>query len=198
MSNWKVILLSAVFTLMGYVMLRDPHAPHWVAWLLIIFFGLGGLVPVAKVLIPYTPRGTAMRRHMRAAENYSRGRNEFRLKHPKEHHMGADAYVAFYGIKIALDPDDEEVLDACGAGTDPRCVTAKRVGLETLSDRMTNGEDYFLYVGINLGTLGLENSLYASIPPQRLTEIMASVQSKLKEAGLTQQPALHLQFVGQY
>jgi hypothetical protein len=47
--------------------------------------------------------------------------------------MGADAFVAFYGIKIRLDPDDEETLDACGAGTDPRCMAAKEVGLETHS-----------------------------------------------------------------
>ena len=52
--------------------------------------------------------------------------------------MGADSFVAFFGIKLSLDPEDEDVLDACGDETDPRCVTAKAVGLQVHSGRMTD------------------------------------------------------------
>jgi hypothetical protein len=112
--------------------------------------------------------------------------------------MGADAFVAFYGIKLALDPDDEETLDACGDETDPRCVTAKRVGLQTHSGRMTDGEDYFLYIGERLGWLGLEHASHVTLPPEELLAIIEKVKAGLAEAGLAGTPALHLQFIGQY
>jgi hypothetical protein len=49
--------------------------------------------------------------------------------------MGADSFVAFFGIKLALDPEDEDAIEACGDETDPRCVTAKAAGLQVHSGR---------------------------------------------------------------
>jgi hypothetical protein len=116
----------------------------------------------------------------------------------KERTVGADSFVGFFGIKIALDPDDEDTLDAIGADTDPRCMHAKRVGLETHSGRMTNGEDYFLYIGQRIGWLGLEHEAHVQVDMGQFTEIQRSVLAKLKEAGFSENPALHLQFVAQY
>lgn len=112
--------------------------------------------------------------------------------------MGADAYVAFFGIKIALDPQDEELLEACGAGTDLRCAAAKRAGLDTHNGRMTDGEDYFLMIGRKVGMLGLEYESHVKVAPDRLAALMSDVQARLKDAGFTEKPALHLQFEGQY
>ncbi|GGY61438.1 hypothetical protein GCM10011613_01040 [Cellvibrio zantedeschiae] len=112
--------------------------------------------------------------------------------------MGADAFVGFYGIKIELDPDDEDELDACGEETDPRCVKAKQAGLECHSGNMTDGEDYFLFIGKNLAWLGLEHDQYISYSPDSFNAIVERVNSQLKNAGFTETPALHFQFVGQY
>ncbi len=112
--------------------------------------------------------------------------------------MGADSFVAFFGIKLSLDPEDEDVLDACGDETDPRCVAAKAVGLQVHSGRMTDGEDYFLYVGHRLGLIGLQHDRHTTLSEPQFLEIAASVRKRLVEAGFQEQPKLHLQLEAQY
>lgn len=187
-SEPLAILASIALTLAGVFLLRWTDAPRFGTWFFTGFFGLGAIALTASWIrtAVTSRRGTEL--VLSNAVNHRKGTRI----------MGADAFVAFYGIKIPLDPDDEETLDACGAGTDPRCVAATRVGLQHHSGRMTDGDDYFLYLGIRLGWLGLELEQYTSVPNQRLTETMATVQTRLKQAGFSQQPSLHLQFEGQY
>jgi hypothetical protein len=112
--------------------------------------------------------------------------------------MGADAFVAFYGVKIELDPKDEALLDACGAQTDRRCVAVKQAGLKTHYGRMTDGDDYFLFVGLPVARIGLEYDTHAAVAPDSLLDIMNRVKAALPQAGFSQRPALHFQFEGQY
>ena len=112
--------------------------------------------------------------------------------------MGADSFVAFYGIKITIDPDDEQMLDALETEAAPQCKAAQRAGLQTHWGRLTDGEDYFLYVGHRIGWLGLQHDDHVQVPADELTEIVTRVQSKLKEAGFDQSPAFHLQLEAQY
>jgi hypothetical protein len=112
--------------------------------------------------------------------------------------MGADSFIAFYGIKIELDPGNEDELDACGMQTDSRCREAKRVGLESFSGRMTDGEDYFLYIGRRLAWLGLENGQHSAQSLEQFSSMAVDVKAKLKAAGFLQSPELHFQFIGQY
>lgn len=112
--------------------------------------------------------------------------------------MGADSFVAFYGIKIPLDADDEEVLDACGDESDERCVRARAAGLACHSGRMTDGEDHFLLVGRQLAWLGVEHDPYATQSMGALNEVASDVAARLRAAGFSEAPALHLQFCGQY
>ena len=112
--------------------------------------------------------------------------------------MGADLVIAFFGIKLALDPDDEETLEACGAATDPRCVAATAAGLQVYPGRMTDGEDYFLYVGHCLGRIGLEGESHTRLTEAQFLEIAAAVRKRLIAAGFREQPALHLQLEAQY
>ena len=112
--------------------------------------------------------------------------------------MGADAFVAFFGVKFALDPDDEETLDACGAGTDERCTRAVAAGLKTHSGRMSDGEDYFLLIGRRLAWLGIEHDPYECIAADDLNQIQLDVKRRLHAAGFVEEPALHLQFEAQY
>jgi hypothetical protein len=112
--------------------------------------------------------------------------------------MGADAFIAFYGIKFDLDPDDEGGLDACDTGTDARCLKARSAGLETYSGRMTDGEDYFLYIGRRLASLGIEHDQHVTQSVEQVSSVAADVKTKLKAAGFSQPPELHFQFIGQY
>jgi hypothetical protein len=61
--------------------------------------------------------------------------------------MGADSFIVFYGIKITIDPADEEVRVALESRSDPRCKAARQAGLQTHWGRLTDGKDYFLYIG---------------------------------------------------
>lgn len=112
--------------------------------------------------------------------------------------MGADSFLSFYGVKIALDQDDEAELDACGDETDARCIKAKQAGLDCYSGRMTDGEDYFLYVGKHLASLGLEHDQYVTHSLDSFATIATSINEKLKNAGFNGIPAFHFQFQGQY
>lgn len=112
--------------------------------------------------------------------------------------MGADSFLAFYGIKIALDPDDEQTLETFETCSAPQCKAAERAGLQTHLGRLTDGEDYFLYVGCRVGWLGLEYDDYVQVTIDELAEMAGQVKSKLKEAGFDQSPALHLQLEAQY
>ena len=112
--------------------------------------------------------------------------------------MGADAFIAFYGVKIAISQTDEDTLDALGARTEPRLREARQHGLHVYWGRLTDGQDYFLYVGHQIGLLGVENNTYIQVPLDKLTETAISVQARLKEAGFRARPALHLQLEAQY
>ena len=112
--------------------------------------------------------------------------------------MGADSFIAFYGIKIGIDQNDQDTLDALEARTDSRLNDARQHGLHVYFGRPAEGEDYFLYVGQRIGWLGVENDTYVQVPLDKLSEIATRVQARLKEAGFRENPVLHLQLDAQY
>jgi hypothetical protein len=112
--------------------------------------------------------------------------------------MGADAFIAFFGIKIAISQTDEDTRDALETRTEPRLRHARQHGLHVYWGRLTDEEDYFLYVGHQIGLWGVENDTYMQVPLDKLTETAISVQTGLREAGFRESPALHLQLEAQY
>jgi hypothetical protein len=112
--------------------------------------------------------------------------------------MGADSFIAFYGIKIMIDQTDEDTLDALEARTDSRLKNARRHGLHVYWGRPTDGENYFLYVGHRIGWLGVQNDIHVELSLDELTQMADRVQVQLKEAGFSDSPALHLQLEAQY
>jgi hypothetical protein len=62
--------------------------------------------------------------------------------------MGAYSFIAFYGIKIAIDPAGEQTLDALGSRSDPRGKAAQRPDLQRHWGRLTDGRDCFLLLAI--------------------------------------------------
>ena len=112
--------------------------------------------------------------------------------------MGADHFVGFYGIKFSLDPDDEDALEACAIGSDPRCVRAKRAGLEIYTGRMTDGEDYFLFIGKRMAAIGLQADSHVALSARSIAAVSADVDVKLKAAEFSAEPALHFQLEAQY
>ncbi len=107
-----------------------------------------------------------------------------------------DTFFAFYGIKFKLNPEDEAELDACESGTDRRCIKAKTAGLNTDSGSATAGQDYFLYIGINLGAINLLDKLYLKV--ENLESVITSTEERLGKAGFAEKPELHLQMSCDY
>ena len=112
--------------------------------------------------------------------------------------MGADAFLVFYGIKISLDPKDESLWEAIESEAEPRILAAQRAGLDTWVGRMTDGEDEFIYIGRNLGSLGDQYSSYLQIGMEEIAALSLQVAAKLRGAGLEGDPAFHLQLEAQY
>jgi hypothetical protein len=109
--------------------------------------------------------------------------------------MGADTFIAFYGIKLAISRTDEDTLDALETRTEPRIRHARQHGLHVYWGRPTDGRDY---IGHQIGLLGVENDMYIRVLLDKLTETAINVQTRLKEAGFHESPALQLQLEAQY
>ncbi len=107
-------------------------------------------------------------------------------------------FTCFYGIKIQFDPNNEEELEACENGLDQRCKEAKGQGLETYCDRLTEGEDYFLYIGKSLGSLSLDSCGHTSVEIEVLDKVIKSTNEKLSQLGIGESPSLHLQASHEY
>ena len=112
--------------------------------------------------------------------------------------MGADGFVAFIGVKIPIDPDDEETFDAWGGGEHPAAAAAAAAGLDVWTGRFTDGEDYYAMVGRLIGRFGLEGDSHCAVSPEEIGRAAADVGPVLARLGHRDPPALHLQFEAQY
>jgi hypothetical protein len=111
--------------------------------------------------------------------------------------MGADALVAFYGIRYEIQNDEESLL-SLEENRDPRCLAARRAKLACYWGRPTDGEHYFLFIGTKLGSFGIQGDVARSFTDQALIQIAEETKAKLREAQLEGEPKLWLQFEGQY
>jgi hypothetical protein len=97
----------------------------------------------------------AMISRVKSSRSRSQCENDRRLGRAR---MGADVFIALYGVKIAISRSDEDALDALGARTEPRLRDARQHGLHVYWGRywgrLTDGEDYFLYVSHQIGLPG--------------------------------------------
>ena len=109
--------------------------------------------------------------------------------------MGADAFVAFYGVRYTLSEDE---CDAVERRTDPRVTVARRTRLDSHLGRLTDGEPHYLLIGTSLGIFGVENETSRSVDAPEIERIMRDTAATLSEAGLTGTPQLHLQLEAQY
>jgi hypothetical protein len=112
--------------------------------------------------------------------------------------VGADSFTAFFGIRIPYDPEDEESLDHWNGGAHPDSPAARDRGLEVYTDRDTDGGEHFAYVGRSLGTLGYEDAMHVRVSPAAFAALAEATTRDLRELGYQDEPALHLQFVGQW
>lgn len=109
--------------------------------------------------------------------------------------LGADAFIAFYGLRYTLTDAEMEAVED---NTDARVVAAKRAKLQTYSGRLSDGQPYFLFVGTQLGVFGVQNDSKRSFSTSFVEQVIRDTTAKLQTAGLQGEPQLHLQLEVQY
>ena len=111
--------------------------------------------------------------------------------------MGADAFYVYYGVKRSLEADSPE-MDLLEREKHPIFDAAFDAKLHVTWGRMTEGEDYYLLIGHEIGCFGVENQTYRQIPADELRRIIDQTDQRLKQAGITETPAFHCQLNAQY
>jgi hypothetical protein len=110
--------------------------------------------------------------------------------------MGADGFVAYYGLR--WDVTDAEEIRQLENRTDPRVVAARNNGLKHWWGVTEDQERYFLLIGSELGNLGWEGDSQRALLDEEFARIAADTRDRLHKAGFDSSPALHLQFEPDY
>lgn len=111
--------------------------------------------------------------------------------------MGADAFYVYYGVKRSVEPDSSE-MELLEREKHPIFDTAFEAKLHATWGRMTEGEDYYLLIGHQIGCFGVENETCRNVSSDELRRIMDQTDQRLKASGITELPALHFQLNAQY
>jgi len=112
--------------------------------------------------------------------------------------MGADSTLVFYGVRYTLSESEIEPIEE---RSDPRQQLARRYKLNSWFDRFaTEGgsEQYYLFIGESLCSMGYEGKFEAWASRERLVTIMDRVEENLAQAGISLMPRLYIQFHPDY
>lgn len=104
--------------------------------------------------------------------------------------MSDHTFVVYFGIKFEIDPDEiKDIEDR----SDPRIVSARKSGLNYYWGNFGGlEENYLLYIGYQIGILGVENYQEIILPLQEIESYFDVTQKKLVKAGFSESPSVHL------
>jgi hypothetical protein len=106
--------------------------------------------------------------------------------------MSAPACLMFYGVRYDVGEGEIEALEE---RSDPRIVSARKNGLKFYWGNFgLQQERWLLFVGANLGTFGLENSIETALKRQELDGLIKETEFKLRQAGFSEEPKLYVQW----
>ncbi len=111
--------------------------------------------------------------------------------------MSAESFLLYYGLRFPVTHREVKSLEN---DTHPSVVAAVKNGLDTrwgyyVSD---GREEFYLFVGKELGIFGAEYSAFATISDAALREVMQETGEKLERAGFEARPALWVQWEPDY
>lgn len=112
--------------------------------------------------------------------------------------MGADSTLVFYGVRYTTPEEEHELLES---RNDPRQQEARRCQLDSWWGRFASEggeEEYYLFVGAKLGSIGYEGQAEICRSRDDLTATMDVVGEKLRRAGIMQEPGFYAQFCPDY
>lgn len=112
--------------------------------------------------------------------------------------MGADSVYFYYGVRRTISADDEQEIDKLQDDSHPIFNLAFDHKLHVAWGCLTDGADYFLLIGYEIGRFGVEGIHEQSIAEAQFAEIVDKVKVRLKEAGITEPPAFYVQLQARY
>jgi hypothetical protein len=112
--------------------------------------------------------------------------------------MGADSIFFYYGVKRTIPLADAEQIEELEEDKHPICSLAYDHKLQFAWGCLTDGADYFVLIGRELGNCGVEGISELTITDAQFSEIVEKTKQRLKSAGITEAPAIHIQLQAQY
>jgi hypothetical protein len=112
--------------------------------------------------------------------------------------MGADSFYLYYGVRRTIPLDDEDQIEQLEEDRHPICDLAYKHNLQFTWGCLTDGADYFLLIGRELGCFGVECIHERTMPDNELAGIMTNTKDMLRAAGIKETPAIHCQLQAQY
>src|ERR1044071_3096267 len=102
--------------------------------------------------------------------------------------MSAPACLVFYGIRFEVSGGEVEALED---RSDTRIAAARKHSLKHYWGNFgVPGEQWFLFIGVNLGIFGVENQSDAQFDNEALQRLFMEAESKLRKAGFNETPKL--------
>jgi len=108
--------------------------------------------------------------------------------------MSADYCIAYYGVRFVVKQEEVEGIEK---RTDPRIQQARKCGLQYWWDDFEgSGEEdaMCLYIGVEIGRLGIEDELYINKQVKELLEVFESTKEKLRGGGFDMEPSIFFHY----
>jgi hypothetical protein len=108
--------------------------------------------------------------------------------------MGADVFVAYYGIRYDI-PADSPEIEQLELGMHPLMRMADQADLDLWWSGLPNDNEtsYPVFVGKQLGIIGGEYDYETQISTKELLETIQQAQMNFQRAGIQEEPKLLLQ-----
>jgi len=108
--------------------------------------------------------------------------------------MSAESSLTFYGIKYRIEAEEAESVDI---RKHHLVQKARAHGLTYFFENVGGAgpAEYCLYIGAKLGVTGPENDFKVEMSAQDIRGLLSNVESKLTDAGFTESPKLHMQWL---
>ena len=106
--------------------------------------------------------------------------------------MSSDTFIAYFGLRFEVDAGEIEGIEL---RLDARVAAARKYGLKYYWGNFGGLQDrYLLFVGAQIGIFGAENSEEVILSSADVQLSFEATKEKLKEAGFSEAPALHLRW----
>lgn len=104
--------------------------------------------------------------------------------------MSSDTFIAYVGLRFEVRADEIEGIEL---RSDARVAVARRLGLNYYFGNFGGlQERYLLFIGLQIGVLGIGNSKEMRFSLPNLQISFDSTAAKLKDAGFAETPELHI------